>query len=134
VCLLLLLRFLLLTSPFNKQESERLKQEEESKILGEYRISVTLHGGFAYHLKQSQAVVASIYPVLTGQTTQESSPCACVRACAVYDFREASTQPLFISSTSVAGDMGQTWLVGSVLVGRNIFRWSQTYVLSALLR
>jgi len=83
-------------------ESERLKQEEESKILGEYRISVTLHGGFAYHLKQSQAVVA------------------------MYDFREASTQPLFISSTSVAGDMGQTWLVGSVLVGRNIFRWSQT--------
>ncbi|ELR10947.1 uncharacterized protein ACA1_338040 [Acanthamoeba castellanii str. Neff] len=90
----------LTTSDSESSDSE--EEAEEAAILGQYNISVTLHGGFAYHLKQSRAVVA------------------------VYDFRDASTQPLTVSATSVVGDMGQTWLVGSFLVARNVFRWTQT--------
>jgi hypothetical protein len=117
-----------------QQDSESSDSEEESeevKVLGQYNISVTLHGGFAYHLKQSRAVVAGTQTpaaaffshfLFLSHFSFSLSPWW-----AVYDFRDASTQPLTVSATSVVGDMGQTWLVGSFLVARNVFRWTQTY-------
>lgn len=116
-----------------QQDSESSDSEEESeevKILGQYNISVTLHGGFAYHLKQSRAVVAGTQtPAAFFFSFFSFSLFWANHWWAVYDFRDASTQPLTVSATSVVGDMGQTWLVGSFLVARNVFRWTQTYAL-----
>ncbi len=98
---------------------------------GIYKTTVELDG-YAHHLSQSKAVVASNkFPsYISVLLIQIFNLFVLNLYILVFDFRMPGVQPLFISSAAVSGSTGHTWIVGSFLTERSVSQWLKMHDLS----